>query len=96
MNWWNDAACLGQPIDLFFPGIGEKAKVQKAKAICRDCTVTVECLRDTLNAEAPEARHGVFGGLSSAERKLKYGVASEVPQVPSDSMAFPSDMSATS
>lgn len=60
----DDAACLGQDVNVFFPEQG--GTVRNAKRICTVCPVTSECLEYALtNDEA----FGVWGGLSESERR---------------------------
>lgn len=40
---------------------------RKTKAICRACPVIAECRRHALDIDE---RHGVWGGLTTAERAL--------------------------
>lgn len=67
--WRNEAACRGEATDLFFP-IGESGpavqQIREAKAICSSCPVREPCLAWSLQAGAD---HGVWGGMSEAERK---------------------------
>ena len=63
-SWQQHAACLGEPVDLFFPDKGESTTA--AKAICADCPVADSCL-DWALAEGFDV--GVFGGLSPTARK---------------------------
>lgn len=70
MDWMINAACRGAPDpELWFPvtevGPGA-AQVAAAKAVCAGCPVAVECLEF---AQALGLDHGVFGGLSAAERR---------------------------
>jgi WhiB family redox-sensing transcriptional regulator len=69
MEWVAVARCIGEEPDLFFPvGTTRPAveQTERAKAICRDCPVIVECLEWSL-ATAQDA--GVWGGLSEEERR---------------------------
>lgn len=84
-EWWNRAACAGQPLEIFFPETSGRA-AQKAKAFCKVCPVQTECLEDTLKAEDPSARHGVFGGMTNFERKKMFG-GSEVSPLPEQGVA---------
>ncbi len=67
-HWRRGAACLGEPLDLFFPtaaaGPQYAAQVAAAKAVCRRCPVVTACLADAL-AHAP---FGIAGGLTEQER----------------------------
>lgn len=63
-GWQNYANCLGADADLFFPERGSSTR--KAKAICGECQVQIECLDFALdNGE----RFGIWGGLSERERR---------------------------
>ena len=68
LAWTADAACTGQT-DLFFAPAGERPEARvgrenRARAICRDCPVLLEC-RDW----ARENReYGFWGGESEEER----------------------------
>jgi len=64
LGWQNYANCLGADTDLFFPERGSSTR--KAKAICGECEVKIECLDFALdNGE----RFGIWGGLSERERR---------------------------
>ncbi|MDE0136339.1 MAG: WhiB family transcriptional regulator [Acidimicrobiaceae bacterium] len=63
-NWWDEANCLGVDPDLFFPERG--ASTREAKAVCRGCVVSDECLEYALrNSE----KFGIWGGMSERERR---------------------------
>jgi WhiB family transcriptional regulator, redox-sensing transcriptional regulator len=71
-NWgWQDAAaCREEDLILFFGPDGERQpereiRERKAKAVCADCPVRVECLNYALSR--PE-KYGVWGGLNEEER----------------------------
>ena len=64
LEWQNYANCLGADADLFFPERGSSTR--KAKAICAECEVKIECLEFAL--EKGE-RFGIWGGLSERERR---------------------------
>lgn len=68
--WSKDALCVGEDPELFFSpdGFNESAKRNfeaEAKAICRGCPVTNECLQFALDKGRV---HGVWGGLGEDER----------------------------
>lgn len=63
-DWREQAACLGEDDDVFFP-VSQFDDGSRAKAICGTCPVRAECL--DLAIERRE-RHGVWGGLTEAER----------------------------
>ena len=73
--WWEQAACKGASLELFFPPKGTKPK--RAKEICAKCSVIQQCLNDCLKFEAANVRnggrHGVFGGTSQYERAVQSG-----------------------
>ncbi len=66
--WRTEAACLDEPLDLFFPtaaaGPQYAAQVTAAKAVCVRCPVITACLTDAL-AHAP---YGIAGGRTEDER----------------------------
>ncbi|WP_322755208.1 MULTISPECIES: WhiB family transcriptional regulator [unclassified Frankia] len=69
MDWRHRAFCRGTDPELFFP-IGTTgpaaSQIDAAKAVCRHCTVTDECLAWALDAGQDS---GVWGGLSADERR---------------------------
>ena len=69
-TWHVFAACRGVDREVFFPPAGPHAalQVQAAKRVCRGCPVRAACLADVMGWEQPSRRHGVAGGLSSADR----------------------------
>ncbi len=69
-RWMADASCLGADFKLFFPDPGRHDSAKGAKAICRKCSVRITCLNW---AKENGVMHGIWGGLSTEERK-KYRV----------------------
>jgi WhiB family redox-sensing transcriptional regulator len=68
-DWRERALCGDEPPDIFFPvgTTGPAAdQLEKAKAVCRRCAVTYDCL--TWALETGQAA-GVWGGLSEDERR---------------------------
>ena len=72
-EWRRDAACLGLDQTLFFgveregvKGGFDRERIATAKAICGGCPVKEECLDYALYTNE---RHGIWGGLSFAERR---------------------------
>ena len=69
MEWVAAGRCIGVEPELFFP-VGTTGpaveQTERAKAICRDCPVILDCLEWSL-ATAQDA--GVWGGLSEEERR---------------------------
>jgi WhiB family transcriptional regulator, redox-sensing transcriptional regulator len=68
MEWREHAACVDVDPELFFPltasGPSERETAQ-AVAVCSSCQVRLECLDWSLTQEIV---HGVWGGLSEADR----------------------------
>lgn len=85
MSWQKWAACasVDDPDALFFSeamGLRARRATQKAKEICSQCPVQMQCLEDALAEEAGiidlRLIHGIRGGLTNAERRrLQAGVA---------------------
>ena len=65
--WMLEAACRGSNPDVFHPSKGgdKWSGTSLAKAICRRCPVTTQCLAWALEHKE---RHGVWGGFSPKER----------------------------
>jgi WhiB family redox-sensing transcriptional regulator len=73
-DWQTLAACNGHPrADDFYPPFHTErkqerlARERRAKAVCAACPVRNNCLEHAL---AVEERYGVWGGLSTDERRL--------------------------
>jgi WhiB family transcriptional regulator, redox-sensing transcriptional regulator len=69
-EWQLDAACAGMETALFYQADNERGasvrlREKKAKAVCGQCTVIANCLRDALANNEP---FGVWGGMSPGER----------------------------
>ncbi|MCM2580316.1 WhiB family transcriptional regulator [Streptomyces meridianus] len=69
MDWRQEAACLGEDPELFFP-VGNTGpallQVQEAKAVCATCPVTTQCLDWALDNHQDS---GVWGGTGEDERR---------------------------
>ena len=69
MDWRHEAACRDEDPELFFP-IGNTGpallQIDEAKAVCRSCSVTDDCLLWALETGQDA---GVWGGLSEDERR---------------------------
>ncbi|MGH8888021.1 MAG: WhiB family transcriptional regulator [Egibacteraceae bacterium] len=69
MDWRHHAACLDQDPELFFP-IGTTGpaldQIEQAKAVCRRCAVTAQCLEWALETKQDA---GVWGNMSEDERR---------------------------
>ena len=69
-HWREDAVCVGQPIDVFFPDMSfGEARWDRAKTICKGCNVNRQCLKLVINLPEDDDRYGLFGGLSPIERR---------------------------
>lgn len=68
-DWRERAECRDYPTDLFFPA-GEtgpaEIQIRQAKEVCARCEVRDDCLLYALEANQ---RDGIWGGLTSYERK---------------------------
>ncbi len=70
MDWRHSALCQDEDPELFFPigSIGPSLRqVDQAKAICRRCAVTDDCLSWAMDTGQDA---GVWGGKSEEERRL--------------------------
>jgi len=63
-EWMTDGLCAQTDPDAFFPEKG--GSTREAKAVCRRCAVSAECLAYAL---AHDARFGVWGGASERDRR---------------------------
>jgi len=69
MQWLNQARCLNEDPELFFP-VGNTGpaleQIEQAKTICRQCDVSAQCLEYAIKENQDT---GVWGGLSEDERR---------------------------
>lgn len=71
MDWRVQGLCLREDPDLFFPvgsinsGLGV-LQADEAKAVCRYCPVTRQCLAWAVDAGPVE---GIWGGTTEGERR---------------------------
>lgn len=84
MTWSEEAACIGTPDALWFPGRGTAAHAAYATAqwYCNRCPVRRECLQEALDVELPGARYGMRAGLTPAERSAIYNGDRPFPDFP--------------
>ena len=54
-----------------------EAREGRAKAICGDCPVQVECLDYAVRIREP---HGIWGGLNETERRLLWDPSGELAE----------------
>lgn len=68
-DWRHASACRDEDPELFFP-IGTSGpallQIEQAKAVCRRCDVTDQCLQWALDSGQDA---GVWGGMSEEERR---------------------------
>lgn len=69
-HWRRRAACLGLPVELFFPERGDNESAPRARQVCAGCPVQAECERDDPEVMV-EGGHmlGFYHGLSGVQRK---------------------------
>lgn len=78
-KWQDEAACYGEPLELFFGHEGERAaerarREEEAKVVCAGCPARSECLDFSIGGAVPANRwekHGLYGGLNEDERALE-------------------------
>ncbi len=63
-GWYEQAACRGTDLAVFFPGRGEAA--EPARQICARCPVRNPCLEFALSRGIV---HGIWGGLAERDRR---------------------------
>ncbi len=68
LRWVNRAECQNVGSEIFFVGPGET--VFAAKFLCERCPVRMDCLEFCLRTSTANTDHGIFGGLTSAERAV--------------------------
>lgn len=84
--WQRRAACRGPHAAVFFPPPSFERKFEKlareerAKTICESCPVAGPCLEYAISIKEP---HGIWGGLSEAERRSLLASAEGVEAVSS-------------
>lgn len=64
-TWEDDAACIGEDLNVFFPESQSAEAVRPAKEVCSRCQVVDSCREWALSR--PE-QYGVWGGLAEDER----------------------------
>jgi WhiB family redox-sensing transcriptional regulator len=64
MAWADRGNCSGVDPEIFFPHRGDS--VDLARAVCRGCAVSSECLSYAIDTNQ---RFGVWGGLTPAQRR---------------------------
>ncbi|MGH8902192.1 MAG: WhiB family transcriptional regulator [Egibacteraceae bacterium] len=68
--WRDQAACVGDDTERFFPagstGAEAAAHIAEAKAVCAGCKVSQQCLDYALTTGQHD---GIWGGLTEDERR---------------------------
>ena len=62
--WQRSGACRGENVEAFVPSVG--GNFNRARELCRGCTVRSECLSFAL---ADEDVVGMWGGTTAPERR---------------------------
>ena len=62
-KWMADAACKGQPVEIFVPPLSAP-RTETARAFCARCSVVEQCRAFAIAGNEV----GVWGGTSTAER----------------------------
>jgi WhiB family redox-sensing transcriptional regulator len=66
--WHAEAACLGEPVETFFPGPNAaRDRLLRARQLCAGCPVRQECLDFAL--ELGDGALGFWGGTDERERR---------------------------
>lgn len=71
-GWQAAALCRSSDASVFFAPSSVETKEQKdareskAKGICRECPVRVDCLNHALDTREP---YGIWGGMNELERR---------------------------
>jgi WhiB family redox-sensing transcriptional regulator len=70
-EWQHDGLCRTRSPELFFHPDGERGSVKRnrearAKALCHECPVIMQCRAHALGVPEP---YGVWGGLTEEERE---------------------------
>lgn len=74
-HWSEDALCLTEDPEIFFPASKRNFDTERARKICVQCPVILECLQDALRMKNSD-QDGVLGGLTADERiKLRKRVS---------------------
>lgn len=73
-DWHQRAACVGHPLDLWFPAQGRSGG--PAKTICATCPVHPECLQSALD---DPGLVGIWGGTTESERDRLRATRSSTP-----------------
>ncbi len=67
-----DAVCYRSDPEAWFVDTGDREAVARVKSICAECPVRTACLEIALRTDEP---HGIWGGMTPAERQRMKGAA---------------------
>lgn len=66
-DWQREAACRGLDVDVFYPSDRyAKSMAERAKRICANCPVILDCLGHALKTGES---HGIWGATTPFERQ---------------------------
>lgn len=65
--WMDDAACINEDPELFFPPSGQSSLA--ARKVCKGCPVAKQCLEYAIRCESGSPGFGVFGGRTPEQRR---------------------------
>jgi WhiB family redox-sensing transcriptional regulator len=71
-DWQHEGLCRTSSPELFFHPEGERGparrwRQRRAKAVCQECPVLLQCRRHALQVGEP---YGVWGGMTEEEREV--------------------------
>lgn len=72
-TWWNEAACFGKNMDMFFPqDEDDETQTVAAKMICHTCLVKTPCLNDAIFEDRRTLEPtGIRGEMTGKERQAE-------------------------
>lgn len=65
-GWWDEAACLGVDVNVFFPERQGSGRNDEAMSYCQRCRVREECLTSSIKNNE---QFGTWGGMSQFQRQ---------------------------
>lgn len=64
-SWWEQAACSGIDVDVFYPLPNDSVTTKQALQVCGRCPIRAECLQYAVrNRET----YGIWGGTTERQR----------------------------
>ena len=81
-RWWEHAACVGQPLGVFYPG--RRDDPANGLKICAACPVKAPCLAEEAELCTPSDRYGTRGGLPESIRRPRERKPQEPVEEPSE------------